>query len=174
MIEQHYLGRQQPVMQYPQPLIKSLLLTLMCSNAATAVPLPFVCTITSQEDPMISIQLTQRTLTALHGVLMQDETALARFATSRPKHPKQTIWHVSTEDGTESGTAILFQDDHIWNPYRPVPRPQDTNKILFVGLDVALFSWKTPLFRSNPNLLKAAAGFWEISSTCLGGRIKKG
>ncbi|MDC3009041.1 hypothetical protein OA002_02745, partial [bacterium] len=73
-----------------------------------------------------------------------------------------------------SGTALLFENNFLWNPYKRVPKPQDVNRVIFVGLDSALLFWRTEEFAPNRELLKAAAGFWTISPQCLGGRILRG
>ncbi len=115
---------------------------------ASAEPLPLVCEVTSEEVPTISIRLEERTPTALRGVLIQD--------------------------AANSGTALLFENDLVWNPHKRDPKPQDVNRVIFVGLDNALLFCRTEEFAPNRELLKAAAGFWTISAQCLGGRVVRG
>jgi hypothetical protein len=95
------------------------------------------------------------------------------MASSKPNQLRQSIWSFQSGDITHSGTAVLFADDKVWNPFKLLPKPQETNRVLFVGLDSALRSWRSQEFSFNRELLKAAAGFWEISSSCLGGRIMR-
>ena len=154
--------------------VRVLLLSLLFATPGLATPLPVVCEVISEEDPAISIRLEERTPTALRGSLIQDGERLGVFTTSKPKRYRQTTWYFFTEDAAHSGIALLFEDDLVWNPLKRVPKPQDANRVIFVGLDEALFFWRTEEFAPNRALLTAAAGFWKISSTCLGGRIIKG
>ena len=153
--------------------MRDLLLSLLFAPLVLATPLPVVCEVISEEDPAISIRLEERTPTALRGALIQDGKRLGVFMSSKPKRYRQTTWYFFTEDAAHSGTALLFEDGLVWNPLKQVPKPQDANRVIFVGLDEALFSWRTEEFAPNRALLAAAAGFWRISSTCLGGRIMK-
>ena len=153
--------------------MRALLLLLVFASPAYAVPLPMVCELTSEEDPAFVIRLDKRTHTALRGAVTHEGKTLGTMATSRPNSFRQSIWSFQSGDVAHSGTAVLFADEQVWNPYRRLPKPQETNRVLFVGLDSALRFWRTKEFSSSRQLLKAAAGFWEISSTCLGGRIMR-
>ena len=126
-----------------------LLLLLVLASPASAVPLPLVCDLTSEEDPAFVIQ--------------------------KPNHLRQSIWSLQSGDITHSGTAVLFADDKVWNPFKHLPKPQETNRVLFVGLDNALRSWRPrhQEFSFNRELPRATAAFWEISSSCLGGRLMR-
>ena len=53
--------------------MRALVLLLLSAMPASAVPLPLVCEVTSEEVPTISIRLEERTPTALRGVLIQDD-----------------------------------------------------------------------------------------------------
>ena len=154
--------------------MKPLLLLLLSAMPASAVPLPLVCEVTSEEVPTIFIHLEERTPTALRGVLIQDDKRLGIFLSSKPKQYRQTTWSFFTQESANSGTALLFENDLVWNPHKRVPKPQDVNRVIFVGLDNALLFWRTKEFAPNRDLLKAAAGFWTISAQCLGGRIERG
>mgnify|MGYP006970490815 FL=1 len=155
--------------------MRALLLLLVLASPASAVPLPLVCDLTSEEDPAFVIRLNKRTRTALRGVLTHQRKTLGTMSSSKPNQLRQSIWSFQSGDITHTGTAVLFADDKVWNPFKPLPKPQETNRVLFVGLDNALRSWKPrpQEFSFNRELLKAAAGFWEISSSCLGGRIMR-
>ena len=153
--------------------MRALLLLLVLASPASAVPLPLVCDLTSEEDPAFVIRLNKRTRTALRGVLTHQRKTLGTMASSKPNQLRQSIWSFQSGDITHSGTAVLFADDKVWNPFKRLPKPHETNRVLFVGLDNALRLFRTQEFSSSRQLLKAAAGFWEISSTCLGGRIKR-
>ncbi len=128
--------------------MRALLLLLVLASPASAVPLPLVCDLTSGR-------------------------GIPPLSSSKPNQLRQSIWSFQSGDITHSGTAVLFADDKVWNPFKRLPKPQETNRILFVGLDSALRSWRPQEFSFNRELLKAAAGFWEISSNCLGGRIMR-
>ena len=153
--------------------MRALLLLLVFASPASAVPLPLVCELTSEENPAFVIRLETRTRTALRGALTHEGKTLGTMATSRPNSFRQSIWSFQSGDVAHSGTAVLFADEKVWNPYRRLPKPQETNRVLFVGLDSALRFWRTQEFSSSRQLLRAAGGFWEISSTCLGGRIMR-
>lgn len=118
--------------------MRVLLLLLLSAMPASAVPLPLVCEVTSEEVPTISIRLEERTPTALRGVLIQDDKRLGIFMSSKPKQYRQTTWSFFTQDAANSGTALLFENDLVWNPHKRVPKPQDVNRVIFVGLDHAL------------------------------------
>ena len=154
--------------------VRAALLLGQAAMPASAVPLPSVCEVTSEEVPTISVRLEERTPTALRGVLVQDDKKLGIFMSSKPKQTRQTTWSFFTKDAANSGTALLFENNFLWNPYKRVPKPQDVNRVIFVGLDSALLFWRTEEFAPNRELLKAAAGFWTISPQCLGGRILRG
>ena len=154
--------------------VRALLLLGLTAMPASAVPLPLVCKVTSEEVPTITIRLEERTPTALRGSLIQDDKQLGKFMSSKPKKYRQTTWSFFTKDAAHSGTTLLFENDLVWNPYKRIPKPQDANRVIFVGLDSALLFWRTEEFASNRELLKAAAGFWTISAQCLGGRIMRG
>ncbi len=123
--------------------IRAALLLGLAAMPASAVPLPLVCEVTSEEVPTISIRLEERTPTALRGVLIQDDKRLGIFMSSKPKQYRQTTWSFFTQDAANSGTALLFENDLVWNPHKRVPKPQDVNRVIFVGLDNALKS-RTP------------------------------
>ena len=159
---------------FDKELKRALLLLLLAAMPSSAVPLPLVCEVTSEEVPTIAIRLEERTPTALRGVLIQDDKRLGIFMSSKPKQYRQTTWSFFTQDAANSGTALLFENDLIWNPHKRVPKLQDVNRVIFVGLDSALLFWRTEEFAPNRELLQAAAGFWTISAQCLGGRIVRG
>ena len=154
--------------------MRLLLFSLLSTSPGLMTPLPMVCEVLSEEVPTISIRLEKRLTTALRGALIQGDQRLGVFMSSKPKQYRQTTWSFFNEDAAHSGTALLFEDDRVWNPHKRVPKTKDVNRVIFVGLDEALFFWRTEEFAPNRELLKAAAGFWKISSTCLGGRIMKG
>ena len=156
-------------------LIFTLLLTV---TPAAAVPLPVVCEITSEETPSIRVRLTERTPRSLKGELLQNGRGLGIFQSGKPKPGKDPWWSFQHQKNIARGVSVLFQDTEAWNPYRQKPRPQDTNRVMFTGLASALWNMKSAdgqsIFKGNGDLLKAAAGFWTISSRCIGGRIIEG
>ena len=151
-----------------------LFFLILLGSPVCALPLPIICEIISEEEPSLVILLEERTPVSLKGVLTQNRSSLGVFATSKPLRHRQTTWSFHNKNIAQSGIAVLFKNNIVWNPYRRFPKPYNTNRVLFVGLDSALFSWKNKEFSSNTILLRAAAGLWKISSNCLGGRIVKG
>ena len=145
---------------------------------ATAIPLPLVCELTSEESSAVKIRLTERTTGSLRGELIQNDKKLGVFQSGKPKRGKDPWWSFQTDKHSSKGISVLFQGTELWNPYRRSPRPQDSNRVLFAGLGPALWNWtetqKRHVFRDNSDLLKAAGGLWSISSQCVGGRIVDG
>ena len=145
---------------------------------ATAIPLPLVCELTSEESSAVKIRLTERTTGSLKGELIQNNKRLGVFQSGKPKRGKDPWWSFQQDNHSSTGISVFFKDTELWNPYRRLPRPQDSNRVLFAGLAPALWNWTTPqkrhVFRDNSELLKAAGGLWSISSQCVGGRIVDG
>jgi hypothetical protein len=158
--------------------MKALLLLLVTTLPAAAVPLPLVCELTSEEVPSIKVLLTERTAVSLKGELLQGSRTLGTFQTGQSNGYGSVWWSFHDHHDKSDGTSVLFKDDQHWNPHRRIPRPSETNRVLFVGFASDLWYWKNPeapgFFRGNRDLLKAAAGFWTISERCLGGRIMRG
>ena len=172
-------GRSSP--QSPTPSTKRCLLIpllLWTVAPATATPLPLTCELTSEPSASIKIRLTERTARSLKGLLVQGTKVLGVFQTGKPKPGRDPWWSVQNQHNSARGVSVLFRNTDAWNPYQTIPRPQDTNRVLFAGLASALWNWRTSdhqsVFRGNRELLRAAAGFWSISSSCLGGRIVDG
>ena len=164
--------------QSTTPFMKRCLLIplhLWTVASATAAPLPMVCELTSEQSASSKVRLTERTAGSLKGVFMQNSRVLGIFQTGKPKPGRDPWWSFQNQDSSARGLSVLFKNAESWNPYQTIPRPQDTNRVLFVGLASALWNWSTSdsqsIFRENRELLRAAAGFWSISSSCLGGRI---
>ena len=154
-----------------------VLLHLMAQPAA-AIPLPLVCELTSEEVPSIQILLKERSAVSLNGELQQKGVTLGIFQTGQSNGYGSVWWSFRDQTGEGDGVSVLFKDDQHWNPHRRLPRPSETNRVLFVGFASALWYWNNVadpgLFRENQDLLKAAAGFWAISDNCLGGRTLRG
>ena len=158
--------------------MKFLISLLLTALPAAAVPLPFVCELTSEEVPSVKVLLTERTAVSLKGELLQGRKNLGTFQTGQSNGYGSVWWSFHDRYDKGDGTSVLFKDDQHWNPHRRIPRPSETNRVLFVGFAYDLWYWNTPeapvAFRRNRDLLKAAAGFWTISDRCLGGRIERG
>ena len=158
---------------------KTLIPCLLWAAApATAIPLPLVCELTSEESSAVKIRLTERTTVSLKGELIQNDKRLGVFQSGKPKRGKDPWWSFQQDNHSSTGISVFFKDTELWNPYRRSPRPQDSNRVLFAGLGPALWNWtetqKRHVFRDNSDLLKAAGGLWSISSQCVGGRIVDG
>ena len=151
---------------------------LWAATPAAAIPLHMVCELTSEESPSIKIRLTERTTGSLKGELIQNDSALGIFQSGKPKPGKDPWWSFQQDKHSSKGISVFFKGTELWNPYRRLPRPQDSNRVLFAGLGPALWNWtaaqKRHVFRDNSDLLKAAGGLWSISSQCVGGRIVDG
>ena len=151
---------------------------LWAATPATAIPLPLVCDLTSEESSAVRIRLTERTTGSLKGELIQNDIRLGVFQSGKPKRGKDPWWSFQQDNHSSKGISVFFKDTELWNPYRRLPRPQDSNRVLFTGLGPALWNWtadqKRHAFRDNSDLLKAAGGLWSISSQCVGGRIVDG
>ena len=145
---------------------------------AAAVPLPLVCELTSEESPSIKIRLTERTTGSLNGELIQNGSALGVFQSGKPKRGKDPWWSFQQNKKSSKGISVFFKGTELWNPHRRLPKPQDSNRVLFAGMAAALWNWDSTeqrsVFRGNMDLLKAAGGLWSISSQCVGGRIVDG
>jgi hypothetical protein len=154
------------------------LVLLLVAHPALAVPLPLTCELTSEHDAAIRIRLTERTAFSLKGVLIQHNKPLGTFQTGQSRGNGNVWWSFQDQHGKADGVSVLFKDDQHWNPYRPIPKPSETNRVLFAGWAADLWSWNNPgqpgVFRGNRDLLRAAAGFWSISDQCLGGRMMRG
>ena len=151
---------------------------LWAATPATAIPLPLVCELTSEESSAVRIRLTERTTGSLKGELIQNDKRLGVFQSGKPMRGKDPWWSFQQDNHSSRGISVFFKDTELWNPYRRLPRPQDSNRVLFAGLGAALWNWtaaqKRHIFRNNSDLLKAAGGLWSISSQCVGGRIVDG
>ena len=158
--------------------MRALLLLLLAAMPASAVPLPLVCELTSEEVPSVKVLLTERTAVSLKGELLQENKTLGTFQTGQSNGYGSVWWSFYDQHDKGDGTSVLFKDDQHWNPHRRILKPSETNRVLFVGFASDLWYWKNPkapgVFRGNRDLLKAAAGFWTISERCLGGRIVRG
>ena len=151
---------------------------LAANGQTTAIPLPMICRLQSEESPGIEVLLNEHTALSLRGELIQDGQRLGTFQTGQTKGYVEVWWSFNDRHESSKGISVLFKDAQHWNPLRRQPRPSETNRMLFVGLASKLWSWSHPdqpgIFRGNRDLLNAAAGFWAISDSCLGGRIMKG
>ena len=159
--------------------MKALLISLMFIGIpAGAAPLPMVCELTSEEVPGIKVRLSERTAVSLRGELLQNDVHLGTFQTGQSKGYGPVWWSFHDSHDAGKGISVLFKDNQHWNPHRRIPRPSETNRVLFVGFDTDLWNWSNTqrpgVFRGNRNLIKAAAGFWSISNRCLGGRMMRG
>ena len=159
--------------------MKTLLTALLfLTIPATAAPLPMICELTSEEVPEIKVRLTERTAISLRGELLQNGVHLGTFQTGQAKGYGSVWWSFHDSYDKVKGISVLFKDNQHWNPHRRIPRPSETNRVLFVGFDTDLWNWSNTqrpgVFRGNRNLIKAAAGFWSISNQCLGGRMMRG
>ena len=141
--------------------MKALLLLLMAAIPAGGVPLPLVCELTSEEVSSIKVVLTERTAVSLKGELLQGSETLGIFQTGQSNGYGSVWWSFHDQHDKSDGTSVLFKGDQHWNPHRRIPRPSETNRVLFVGFASDLWYWNNPKapgdYRGNRDLLKAAA-----------------
>ena len=111
---------------------------------ASAVPLPLVCEVTSEEVPTISIRLEDRTPTALRGVLIQDDKQLGIFMSSKPKKTRQP--HGPSSPRTPLIQELsLFENDLCGTRTSESPTPgRQSSDFCWVG-QCALWRTESPL-----------------------------
>ena len=122
----------------------------------------------SEEVPSISIVLSERRSNALKGTISNKKNIKGNFYTHKPTQTKPSSWSFENTNTTFGGEAILLKGHEIWHPYQTKIKPHEVNKVLFSGL-----SSKLSKVTNEKDLLKATSGFFQISSGCYGGRIKK-
>ena len=129
---------------------------------------PIQCLLISEEVPSISIILNQRTSNSLKGFISSKKNNKGNFYTHRPRRENPASWSFENGQTKLNGEAILLKDGEIWHPYQKKIKSHEVNMVIFSGL-----SSKLSKITSNPDLLKAASGFFKIESGCYGGRVNK-
>tara|TARA_Y100001978_G_C23593451_1_gene385052 strand:+ start:386 stop:805 length:420 start_codon:yes stop_codon:yes gene_type:complete len=130
---------------------------------------PIDCTIVSEEDNNIIINLNKRRSDALEGQLKKGNSVIGKFFTSKPKLEKPAKWRFHKNNRRFEGEIILFKDNYLWHPFQNKIKSENINRVIFSGLAYSLNS----IFNDR-DLLKASSGFFNIGYGCYGGRIKNG
>ena len=148
--------------------IASKLLTpyiVFAISPSAAVPLPLVCELTSEETSSVKIRLSERTIGSLKGEIIQNGRVLGIFQSGKPKPGKDPWWSFAQGSNSAKGISVFFKNAELWNPYRRIPRPQDSNRVLFAGLaaNMAAIGGLVPLGNDMENWVKnnyAAGPSW--------------
>ncbi len=129
---------------------------------------PINCTLISEVDQNVIINLSKRRNNSLEGQFKKDKSLIGIFFTSKPKVNKPAIWRFIKNDNKFKGEIILFKDNYLWHPFQNKIKSEDVNRVLFSGLAYSLNS-----ISKDRDLLKASSSFFKIGEGCYGGRLKK-
>ena len=129
---------------------------------------PINCTLISEVDNSIIINLTKRRTDSLVGQLKKGKSVIGIFLTRKPKENKPSMWSFIKNDKAFEGEIILFKNNYLWHPYQNKIKSSNVNRVLFSGLAYSLNS-----ILKDRDLLKASSDFFYIGKGCYGGKIKK-
>ena len=129
---------------------------------------PIDCTLISEVDQNIIINLSKRRNDSLEGQLKKGKTIIGRLFTSKPKVNKPAMWSFIKNNNEFEGEIILFKNNYLWHPFQNEINSENVNRVLFSGLAYSLNS-----MLKDRDLLKASSGFFKIGKGCYGGRLKK-
>ena len=129
---------------------------------------PIDCTLISEVDQNVIINLSKRRNDSLEGQLKKGKTVIGRLFTSNPKVNKPAMWSFIKNNNEFEGEIILFKNNYLWHPFQNEINSENVNRVLFSGLAYSLNS-----ILKDRNLLKASSGFFKIGKGCYGGRLKK-
>ncbi len=129
---------------------------------------PIDCTLISEEDQNISINLSRRKTDSLEGKLKKGKSIIGSFHTSKPNVNKPAMWSLKKNNKTYEGEILLFRNNYLWHTYQNKIKSANVNRVLFSGLAYTLKS-----ITSDRDLLRASSSFFKIGQGCYGGRVKK-
>jgi len=129
---------------------------------------PIDCTLISESDHNIIINLSKRRNDSLEGQLKKGKSVIGTFFTSKPRENKPAIWSFLKNDNKFEGEIILFKNNDLWHPFQNKIKSENVNRVLFSGLAYSINS-----IIKDSDLLKASSGFFNIGEGCYGGRLKK-
>ena len=129
---------------------------------------PINCTLISEADQNIIINLTKRRNDSLEGHLKKGKSVIGKFYTSKPNAKKPAMWSFIKNYNKFEGEIILFKDNHLWHAFQSKIKSENVNRVLFSGLAYSLNS-----ILKDKDLLKASSDFFNIGQGCYGGRLKK-
>ncbi len=129
---------------------------------------PIDCTLRSEVDQNIIINLSKRRNDSLEGQLKKNQSVIGKFFTSKPDAKKPAMWSFIKNDKKFEGEIILFKNNYLWNPFQNKIKSENVNRALFSGLAYSINS-----ILKDRELLKASYGYFNIGQGCYGGRLKK-
>ena len=129
---------------------------------------PIDCTLISEVDQNIIINLSKRRIDSLEGQLKKGKSVIGTFHTSKPNEKQPAIWSFIKNDNKSEGEIILFQNNQLWHAFQNQIKSENVNRVLFSGLAYSLNS-----ISKDRDLLKASSDFFNIGPGCYGGRLKK-
>ena len=129
---------------------------------------PINCTLISEVDNSIIINLTKRRNDSLEGKLKKGKSVIGTFHTSKPYLKKPAMWSFIKNDNKFEGEIILFKNNQLWHAFQSKIKSENVNRVLFSGLAYNLNS-----ILKDKDLLKASSDFFSIGKGCYGGRLKK-
>tara|TARA_B100000212_G_scaffold287136_1_gene227915 strand:- start:89 stop:508 length:420 start_codon:yes stop_codon:yes gene_type:complete len=129
---------------------------------------PIDCTLVSEVDQNIIINLSKRRNDSLEGHLKKGKTIIGMFYTSKPNVKQPALWSFIKNDNKFKGEIILFKNNDLWHAFQNKIKSENVNRVLFSGLAYSLNS----IIKDN-DLLKASSDFFYIGQGCYGGRLKK-
>ena len=129
---------------------------------------PIDCTLISEVDQNIIINLSKRRNDSLEGQLKKGKSVIGIFNTSKPNVKLPAMWSLKKNDNKFEGEIILFKNNQLWHAYQNKIKSENVNRVLFSGLALSLNS-----ILNDRDLLKASSDFFNIGKGCYGGRLKK-
>ena len=129
---------------------------------------PIDCTLISEIDQSIVINLSKRRSDSLEGELKKGKSIIGKFYTSKPNVKQPAMWSFIKNDYKFAGEIILFKDNKLWHSFQRKIKSENVNRVLFSGLAYSLNS-----ILIDRDLLKASSDFFNIGKGCYGGRLKK-
>lgn len=129
---------------------------------------PIDCTLISEVDQNIIINLSKRRNDSLEGQLKKGKSVIGTFHTSKPNEKQPAMWSFIKNDNKSEGEIILFKNNQLWHAFQNKIKSENVNRVLFSGLAYSLNS-----ILKDKDLLKASSDFFNIGQGCYGGRLKK-
>ena len=129
---------------------------------------PIDCTLISEVDQNIIINLSKRRIDSLEGQLKKGKSVIGTFQTRRPNEKQPAMWSFIKNDNKSEGEIILFKNNQLWHSFQNKIKSENVNRVLFSGLAYSLNS-----ISKDKDLLKASSDFFNIGQGCNGGRLKK-
>ena len=129
---------------------------------------PIDCTLISEVDQNIIVNLSKRRNDSLEGQLKKGKSVIGTFNTSKPNIKEPAMWSFIKNDNKFEGEIILFKNNKLWHAFQSKIKSENVNRVLFSGLAYSLNS-----ITKDSDLLKASSGCFNIGEGCYGGRLKK-